>query len=97
MWFLYVVYALRPLMQFTINIMIVPRMFVCSSILIIVCMFSESKAFLISSDTVSIHAEGAIWLNPFATVLFSVCSSVTVECCVLYPCCTSVLSMFAVM
>ena len=38
---------------------------------------------------------GAIWLNPFATVLFSVCSAVTVECCVLrvlhgcvwYVCC----------
>ena len=30
---------------------------------------------------------GAIWLNPFATVLFSVCSAVTVECCVLYPVC----------
>ena len=27
---------------------------------------------------------GAIWLNPFATMLFSVCSAVTVECCVLY-------------
>ena len=26
-------------------------------------------------------AGGAIWLNPFATVLFSVCSAVTVECC----------------
>ena len=25
--------------------------------------------------------------NPFATVLFSVCSAVTVESCVLYPCC----------
>ena len=34
------------------------------------------------------------WLNPFATVLFSVCSAVTVECCVLYPCCMGV---FAVM
>ena len=30
---------------------------------------------------------GAIWLNPFATVLFNVCSAVTVECCVLYPWC----------
>ena len=36
-------------------------------------------------------AGGAIWLNPFATVLFSVCSAVTVECCVLYPCCMGVL------
>ena len=26
----------------------------------------------------------AIWLNPFATVFFTVCSAVTVECCVLY-------------
>ena len=23
---------------------------------------------------------GAIWLNPFATVLFTVCSAITVEC-----------------
>ena len=29
-----------------------------------------------------VRAGGAIWLNPFATVLFSVCSTVTVECCV---------------
>ena len=33
----------------------------------------------------------------FAAVLFSVCSSVTVECCVLYPCCMSVFDMVAVM
>ena len=26
-------------------------------------------------------------MNPFATVLFNVCSAVTVECCILYPCC----------
>ena len=37
------------------------------------------------------------WLNPFATVLFNVCSVVTVECCVLYPCCVGVFGMFAVM
>ena len=62
--------------------MIVPGMFVCSSFLISVCMFIVSKALLISSATVIVHAGGAIWLNPFATVLFSVCSAVTVECCV---------------
>ena len=62
-------------------------MFVCSSFLISVCMFIVSKALLISSATVIVRAGGAIWLNPFATVLFSVCSAVTVECCVLYPCC----------
>ena len=55
------------------------------------------KAFLISSATVILRARGAIWLNPFATVLFSVCSAVTVECCVLYPCCMGVFGMFAVM
>ena len=40
---------------------------------------------------------GAIWLNPFATVLYSVCSAVTVECCVLYPCCVGIFVMFSVM
>ena len=67
--------------------MIVPGMFVCNSFLISVCMFIVSKAVLISSATVIVRAWGAIWLNPFATVLFSVCSAVTVDCCGLYPCC----------
>ena len=74
--------------------MIVPGMFVCSSFLISVCMFIVSKALLISSATVIVRAGGAIWLNPFATVLFSVCSAVTVECCVLYQCCMGVFGMF---
>ena len=55
--------------------MIVPGMLVCNSS---VC-FIVSKAFLISSATVIVRAGGAIWLNPFATVLFTVCSAVTVE------------------
>ena len=55
------------------NLMIVPGMFVCSSFLISVCMFIVSKALLISSATVIVRAGGAIWLNPFATVLFNVC------------------------
>ena len=55
--------------------MIVPGMFVCSSFLISVCMFIVSKALLISSATVIVREGGAIWLNPFATVLFSVCSA----------------------
>ena len=84
--------------------MIMHGMYVCSSLLISVCMFIVSKALLISSATVIVRAGGAIWLNPFATVLFSVCSAVTVECfvpvlhgCVLYPCCMGVFGMFAVM
>ena len=44
-----------------------------------------------------VRAGGSIWMNPFATVLFSVCSTVTAECCVLYPCCMGVFGMFAVM
>ena len=44
-----------------------------------------------------VRAGGAIWLNPFATVLFSVCSAVAVACCVLYPCCMRVFGMFPVM
>ena len=58
------------------NLMIVLGMFVCSSFLISVCMFIVSKALLISSATLIVRAGGAIWLNPFATVLFSVCSAV---------------------
>ena len=73
------------------NLMIVSGMFVCSSILINVCMFIVSKALLISSATVIVRIGGVIWLNPFVMVLFSVCSAVTVECCVLYPCCMGVL------
>ena len=79
------------------NLMIVAGMFVCSSFLISVCMFIVPKALLISSATVIVRAEGVIWLNHFATVLFSVCSTVTVECSVFYPCCMGVFSMFAVM
>ena len=79
------------------NLMIVPVMFVCSNFIISVCMFTVLKALLISSATVIVRAGGDIWLNPFSTVLFSVCSAVTVECCVLYPCCIGVFGMFAVM
>ena len=57
---------------------------VCSSFLISVCMFIVSNALFISSATVIVRAGGATWLNPFATVLFTVCSAVTVEYCVLY-------------
>ena len=54
------------------NLMVVPGMFVRSSFLISVCMFIVSKALLISSATVIVRAGGAIGLNHFATVLFSV-------------------------
>ena len=63
------------------NLVIVPGVLVCSSFLISVCMFIVSKALLISSATVILRAGGTVWLNPFATMLFNVCSAVTVECC----------------
>ena len=57
------------------KLMIVPGMLVCSSFLISVYMVIVSKALLILSATVIIRAGGAILLNPFATVLFNVCST----------------------
>ena len=77
--------------------MIVPGILVCSSFLISVYMFIVSKALLISSATVSVRTAGYICLKPLATVLFHMCSTVTVECCVLYPCCVGKFGMFAVM
>ena len=56
---------LCPLMLFVIRFMIVPGMKVCSSFLISVCMFIVSKALLISSAIVIVHAGIAIWFNPF--------------------------------
>ena len=80
------------------NLMIVPEMFVCSSFLISVCMFIVSKESFVHIECYSdFSLREAIWLNPFAKVVFSVCSSVTIECCVLYPCCMGVFGMFAVM
>ena len=79
------------------NLMIMPGMLVCSSFLISVSMFIVSKALLILSATVIVRAGEAILLNTFAMVCFTVCSAVTVEYCVLYPCCVGVFCMFAVM
>ena len=58
------------------NLMIVLEIFVCSSFLIsvYVCLLCQN----LSSATVIAREGGAIWLNPLATVLFSVCSAVPV-------------------
>ena len=79
------------------NFMIVPGILVCSSFLISVCMFIVWQTSLISSTTVIVRAEGAIWLNPFAKVLFNVCSALSVEWCAWCPCCVSGFGMLAVM
>ena len=65
--------------------MIAPVILVCSS----VCMFIGSEALLISSATVSVRVWGAIWLNPFARVLLTVCSSVTVHYNVMFCSCVA--------
>ena len=65
--------------------------------MISVFLMSVSKALLISSVTVIIRAVRAIWLNPLTTVLFNICSDVTVECCLLYLCCLGVFGILAVM
>ena len=54
------------------TLMIVLGMLVCSCFLISVCMFIVSKALFISSVTLIVRVGGAIWLNPFAMVLFTV-------------------------
>ena len=76
------------------NFMIVPGMLICRSFLISVCMFIVSNALLISSATVIVRVRAAIRLNPFATVLFNVFSAISVECCVLYPCCVGRFTVF---
>ena len=48
--------ALRPLMLFAMNSMIVPGILVCSSFLISVCMFIVSNVWLISSARVIVRA-----------------------------------------
>ena len=77
--------------------MIVPGMLVRSSFLISVCMFIVSKALLISNATVIISRRGSHLVEPLCYGVVTVCSVVTVECCVLYPCCVGVSGMFAVM
>ena len=72
------------------HFMIVLGILICSNFLISVYMLIVSKALLVSSAIVTVNAGGAIWLNPFATELFSVCSAVTVNYCVLYPRCVGV-------
>ena len=78
--------------------MIVPGILVCSSFLISASVYVycvESFGHIEVPATVIVPAEGAIWLNPFATVLFTVCSTGTVVLCfvpvlrgcVWYVCC----------
>ena len=59
-------------MWFAMNLIIMTGILVCSSFLISVCIFIVLKALLISSVTLIVRAGGAIWLNPFVTVLFTV-------------------------
>ena len=90
-WFLNVVYAMRPLMLFAMYLSMVCGMFVCVSLSINVCMFTVSNA------TAMVRVGGMGWLKPVATVLLMLCSAVFVECLVLNPCCVVMFGMFCVM
>ena len=56
--FLKVVYALRPLMWFTMDLSMVLGTCVCNSFIVSECKFTVSKALLISRATVSVRARG---------------------------------------
>ena len=92
-WFLNVVYAMRPLMYLSM----VCGMFVCVSLSINVCMFTVSNALLMSNATAMVRVGGMGWLKPVATVLLMLCSAVFVECLVLNPCCVGMFGMLCVM
>ena len=64
-WFLNVVYAMRPLMYLSM----VCGMIVCVSLSINVCMFTVSNALLMSNATAMVRVGGMGWLKPVATVL----------------------------
>ena len=53
-------------------------MCVCRIFLVSFCMFTVSKALLMSRATVIEHAAGVILLNPLAIVLLMFCSAVIV-------------------
>ena len=57
-----------------------------------VCLLCR-KLLILSAEVVLVGL--AIWLNPFATALFNLCSAVTVECCDFHLYCVGVFGMFA--
>ena len=69
--------------------MIIPGILVCSIFLIIECMYIVSKSLLISSATVIVRH----LVEPLCYGVMCVVPSVTVECCVLYPCCVGVFAV----
>ena len=89
--FLNVVYALRPLMQFAMNLIMVCGMFVWCSLCASVCMFTVSNALV--SATVIVRSGGLLWLKPVAML----CSAVLVEWLILKPCCVEMCGMLFVM
>ena len=51
----------------------------CTSLLMSLCMFIVSNAWLMSSATVIVHFGGCFWLKPVAVVLLMLSSAVSVE------------------
>ena len=71
--------------------MIVPGMLLCSSFLISVCMLNVLKKSVNIQCNSDCSRSGSHLVDPFATVLFNVCSAVLIECFVWYTCCVGVL------
>ena len=62
-WFLNVVYAMRPLMDFAMYLSMVCGMLVCVSLSINVCMFTVSNALLMSNATAIVRVVGCVGRN----------------------------------
>lgn len=79
------------------NLVMVLGMLVRVSFCIRVCMLIVSNALLMSNATAMVRSGGSFWLKPVAIVLLMLCSAVSVECLLLYPCCVVMCGMLSVM
>ena len=95
-WFLYAVLVLRPYYKFAMNFICVHGLLVCNSPLISVYVYLV-KIFAHVECYCDCSRRGSHFVEPISTVLFNVCSVVTVECCILHPCCVDVYGTLAVM
>ena len=80
---------------YAMNIIMVFGMCVCRTVLVSLCMFTVSKALLMSRVTVSVRTWGV--LKPLTIVVLMLCSAVIVEWRFFKPCCVLICCMLFVM
>ena len=90
-------YALRPLMQLVMYLIMVCGMFVWCILCVSVCMLIVSNDLLISSATGIVCSGGLFWLKFVVMVLFMLCSATLVEWLLLKQCCGEMCWMLFVM